>query len=149
MAQKCRTSYTRKQITQNQFFSYIWPMIKKGIILVIFLSMMLHCASRVGFLSYLYQHRNEIAYTIGIIAEVPIALCSSDYDFCSGLKIHVQDESDQSLPSVFKAIEIQLFFSGQNIKVEPKLAIICVNQIPDVLDKVYNSPAFSIFHPPS
>jgi hypothetical protein len=124
-------------------------MFKKGVILVILFSMMLHCSSRIGFLSYLYQQRHEIAYTIGLIAEVPIALCSSDYDFDPALKIQAQDESDQTLPSVFQAREIQLFFSKQSIDVEPELSIICENQIPGVIEKTYFPPALSIFHPPS
>jgi hypothetical protein len=124
-------------------------MFKKGIILVILFSMMLHCASRIGFLSYLYQQRHELAYTIGLIAEVPIALCSSDYDFDSGLKIRAQDESDQSLPTVFQAREIQLFFFRQNIEVNPELSLICENQIPGVIEKSYYPPSLSIFHPPS
>lgn len=41
--------------------------------------MTLHCASRLGVVSYLYENRLEIAYQIGLIAEIPIAMCAGDY----------------------------------------------------------------------
>ncbi|MBT1684990.1 hypothetical protein [Dawidia soli] len=71
--------------------------------------MMLHCASRVGFLSYLYQQRQEIAFALGLIAEVPIAMCSSDYDFTDDLAVHVSDNDEAARHTLPMAFEINLF----------------------------------------
>lgn len=77
--------------------------------MLILTCMMLHCASRVGFLSYLYQQRHEIAFTLGLIAEVPIAMCSSDYDFNDDLSVHVSDSDDAAHQALPMAFEINLF----------------------------------------
>jgi hypothetical protein len=70
----------------------------------------LHCSSRIGFLSYLYQQRHEIAYAFGLIAEIPIAMCSSDYNFQT--EDVLQDDSDYaSLPLAIHASEINLFIN--------------------------------------
>jgi len=61
-------------------------------------------------LDRLFQKRHELAYAIGLIEEVPIAMCNSDYDFNQGLKIETRDDS-QSIPHVVvQAKEINLFF---------------------------------------
>lgn len=125
-------------------------MFKKGVILVILFSMMLHCAGRLGVLSYLYQQRHEIAYSIGLITELPIAVCSSEYNFDSGLNIRATDESDHSLPpGIFQAREIQLFCNERKIEINPALSVIRVNKLPEFLERAYCSPSFSVFHPPS
>jgi hypothetical protein len=84
-------------------------MFRKGMVMLILTCMMLHCASRVGFLSYLQQQRHEIAFALGLITEVPIAMCSSDYDFSDGLSIHVSDHDDAARQTLPMAFEINLF----------------------------------------
>ncbi len=72
--------------------------------------MALHSGYRVGILDQLYQKRHEIAYTIGIIAEIPIAMCNSKFDFSEGLQITTQDEPEAAPQSVLQTREINLFF---------------------------------------
>jgi hypothetical protein len=89
---------------------------KRIVSLIILVSMMLHCASRLGVISYLYQQRHQIAYQVGLIAEIPIALCDSDHDFSGELKIQHHD-NDEKLPATFtQAPEIQLFFQEVNFE---------------------------------
>src|SRR6185436_13620850 len=84
-------------------------MMRRTLALLILFSMILHCASRLGVLSYLYENRNHIASTVGLISEVPIAICSSNYDFNDGLHIQHTD-TDPSFPvSFLTAHEITLF----------------------------------------
>jgi hypothetical protein len=74
--------------------------------------MALHCACRLGFLDQLYQQRHTISHAIGLIEEIPIAMCNSDYDFGQELMIEAQHE-DSSIPKgMIQAQEINLFFSS-------------------------------------
>lgn len=111
--------------------------------------MVLHSASRLGVLSYLYQQRHEIAYAVGIIAEIPIAMCSDDYDFNPGLSIVSADESDLSTPpALVQAKEIQLYFSELHNLNDPKRSESKITAAFQV-EVTYSSPPLSIFHPPS
>jgi hypothetical protein len=131
------------------FERYLCAMFKKGMVMLILTCMMLHCASRVGFLSYLYQQRHEIAFTLGLIAEVPIAMCSSDYDFNDDLSVHVSDNDDAARQTLPMALEINLFY----VAVEtPEFAAMETGMSKSAPFR-WNSPLQgclrSIFHPPS
>jgi hypothetical protein len=124
--------------------------LKRGIIAVILFSMVLHSASRVGFLSYLYQQRHQIAHSLGFIDQVPVAVCNSDYDFNHDLTIASADESDSTLPSaMLMANEIHLFFIKHTVDIRPQLNFLRENTIPGVVERIYLPPTLSIFHPPS
>ncbi len=126
-------------------------MIKRLGIALVLLSMVLHSASRLGMLSYLYQQRHQIAYAVGMITEVPIAMCNSDYDFEGGLQFHTTDDSDRTLPpAVLQAKEINLFFVV-NLDLKPNAEKIVLRSLSrfDVREVPYSSPPLSIFHPPS
>lgn len=88
-------------------------MFRRFIIGLILTSMFLHCCSRIGLFSYLYQQRHEIAEAIGVITQAPIALCSGDYHTETDLVVQ-ESPSDHSLPPSFlQAREINLFFEYQ------------------------------------
>ncbi len=125
-------------------------MIRRLTVWAIITCMVLHCSSRLGFLSYLYEQRQEIAHAFGLITEVPIALCSSEYDFDPGLVILTGTDSDQGLPSpLVQAQEIQLFFISTQELVEDLYASPRGKQLTILVNRRYASPALSIFHPPS
>ncbi|MEO5979816.1 MAG: hypothetical protein ABIS36_08890 [Chryseolinea sp.] len=113
--------------------------------------MMLHSASRTGLLSHIYDQRQKIAYRIGIIPEIPIAICNDDYDFGKGLLIDTSNNEDSANlpPSLSRAPEIILFFQSASVQIN----IHCVDFIssPNTLisTKKYTAPGFSIFHPPA
>ncbi len=123
-------------------------MIKNLIIYTILSSMTLHCGVRLGFLDQLYQQRHKIAYNIGLIAEIPIALCNSDYDFDKGLKIENHEADQTALPISSIAQEIILFsptqlsftFSPQELLAGPFGCNYSFGK--------YFSPYADIFHPP-
>ena len=123
---------------------------KRVISLVILCSMMLHCASRLGILSYLYQERHSIAHSMGLIQEVPIALCSSNYDFNKGLSIQDNDDS-QTLPvTIAHAQEITLFAPDTravNADGSHYFFTETINQS-SYRVAVHASPHFKIFQPP-
>ena len=111
--------------------------------------MMLHCASRMGFLSYVYQQRQQIAYALGIIAEIPIATCSSDYDFNSGLTIlssHDDDATRQTLPV---ALEIKLFCSTVEMPVLASGRMPVVQLYAPAGSRPLGGSLRSVFHPPA
>src|SRR5688572_21281608 len=123
-------------------------MIRRTLALLILFSMVLHCASRLGVLTYLYENRNHIANTIGLIQEVPIALCSSDYDFHDSL--HVQHaDTDPAVPTNFlTAQEITLFSQGYvsfNLREDSNSAD--EGKSPYTIG-CYQQPPLKIFQPP-
>ena len=117
--------------------------------MLILTCMMLHCASRVGFLSYLYQQRHQIAFTLGLIAEVPIAMCSSDYDFNDDLSVHVSDNDNAAHQSLPMAFEINLFcvavetpeFSAQEIGARESTSPRWSSPLQGCLRSIFHPPA--------
>lgn len=113
--------------------------------------MALHCASRIGFLDYLYQKRHSISYTLGVIEEIPIAMCSSDHDFGQGLVIQENDQDQQTLPpSIIHTNEIQIFCGASfYLDIDPTRIAFDLKKPLVVIDRLYASPILTIFHPPS
>ncbi|MBL0740680.1 hypothetical protein [Chryseolinea lacunae] len=125
-------------------------MLRKVVIFLILTSMVLHCASRMNFLSYLYAQRQEIAFALGLIDEIPIAVCHHDYDFDKGLTIVTHDSDKSHLPpTLSQAREIILFFQFDLVRVDPRSEITLANHLTILHHKKYTSPGFPIFHPPA
>lgn len=126
------------------------PYMRRIISLVILCSMMLHCASRLGILSYLYQERHSIAHTMGLIQEIPIALCSSNYDFNKGLSIQDNDDSETLPVTIAHAQEITLFAPDTRAADTGDSHYYFAETInqPSYLVAVLPSPHFKIFQPP-
>ena len=123
-------------------------MMRRTLSLIILLSMVLHCASRLGVLSYLYENRNEIANTMGLISEVPIAMCSSDYDFNQGLHIQHNDNHPSAPASFLTAHEITLFSQAYiSYNLPEKSNRSGQEKIPYTIGD-YQHPALEIFQPP-
>lgn len=111
--------------------------------------MTLHCFSRLGLLSYVYEQRHELAYALGVVAEIPIPLCNSNYDFTKGLVIQNHDIDQSNPKQLAQAHEINLFFNAIELIVEPSFFGCGENKFNSIPDKFYHSPSRSIFHPPS
>ncbi len=110
--------------------------------------MTLHCVSRLGVLNKIYQNRNDITFIIGLIDEVPIALCNSEYDFSKELVIKLT-EDHKSLPSVLTtAQEINLFHCSTLLLINPSYYQIAENRKGYLVLNSYNEPPTLIFHPP-
>lgn len=126
-------------------------MIKRLVIALILFSMVLHSASRLGVLSYLYKQRHEIAFALGMIAEIPIAMCNSDYEFNHELILHGAQDGDQTTPAVLlPAHEIHLFVDEpSDFLLEPQHSIAQLTLNTSLREAPYPSPPVSIFHPPS
>jgi len=82
-------------------------MIKKFLSIVIIISMVLHCSSRLGVISFLYKSRYDIAASIGIIKEKPIASCDSHYFAEKDIKI-VDNSKAEAPANLIQAQEINL-----------------------------------------
>jgi hypothetical protein len=117
--------------------------------LVILVSMLLHCSSRLGVLSYLYKNRHEIAYTVGMISEMPIAFCSSDYEGERGLIIQHNDGSDHLPPVFAQAREINLFYHEVDFTLRPSYTLARQTHIGFIYPAPYPEPPSGVFHPPA
>jgi hypothetical protein len=71
----------------------------------------LHCASTLGFIDYIYNQRHDISIALGLIEEAPIALCGSRYEHPKTFEVadHKEHKSPKSHP---KAHQIKLFFTS-------------------------------------
>ena len=110
--------------------------------------MVLHCASRLGLLSTLYTHRQEIAYRFGLINELPIASCTSDYDFNKGLSIQSHDD-DAGVALFLTASEIKLFAIDIHQHMGRNPFVLTAQHHSAAVSLQYTSPMLSVFHPPS
>ncbi len=111
---------------------------------------MLHCATRMNFLSYLYQQRQEIVYSLGLIDELPIAVCHYDYNSDKNLTIITQDDDVSGLPAtLFQAREIVLFFHSFSYELNPRMELLTASYTTQIADKNYTPPVVEIVHPPA
>lgn len=110
--------------------------------------MTLHCAGRLGVLSWIYEQRHEIAFELGLDNEKSIAECGSGY-LDDGLVIVQQDDDSNARPSVvFTAKEIKLFFDFNVINIDRDFFVIEQSYPVNHVDH-YPPPHKSIFHPPA
>lgn len=123
-------------------------MIRKSLSIVILFSLMLHCAGRTGFLSYLYKQRHEIAYAMGLINEVPIAICSAGY-FVHEHGLTLQTTDDGNVPTVLtNAAEIVLFFMTPEFSSAPDRPLLDEDPSTRHMAGFYGSPDLDFFQPP-
>jgi hypothetical protein len=123
--------------------------IKKLLAYTILLSMTLHCACRLGVVDRVYKKRNEIAFAMGFIAEIPISMCSSDYKAAHSFKQESSDDQNAIPALVFKTEYINLFFIPAYT--HPDKSSIPVDQESFLTrtDLYSFKLPHSIFHPPS
>ena len=112
--------------------------------------MMLHCASRMNFLSYVFQQRHQIALVLGIIDEIPISTCHHAYEFDQGLKIITTDDQNSNIPPVLsQAKEINLFCQEAFFKLNLDRKLSDTSHATTFCPRKYPTPEFSVFHPPA
>jgi hypothetical protein len=111
--------------------------------------MVLHCASRLGTLSYLYEKRNDIAFSIGLISEIPMSMCSSNYQFSKKLFLQ-QEDTKQHAPISFSGVqEIVLFSPVDVLSLTERNPLHYTAVKFKFLLQHYLTPHLDIFHPPS
>lgn len=112
-------------------------------------SMVLHCAGRLGLLSRLYENRHRIAYTIGLITEVPIAMCSSGYDFDGGLTILEDNSAEQpSQQHLFVQAQEIILFMPPAATQPSRSEIPFATAVTPYSGQPYHTANADIFHPP-
>jgi len=107
--------------------------------------MLLHCTSRLGFVSYVYQQRHEIAFSLGLTAEKVIAMCNSNYHKEIKFAEHHSDNETAPLPN---AQEINLFFEVIVVCFTPAYSSGADKRMSFYYYGTYSSPPPDIFHPP-
>jgi len=124
-------------------------MIRKSLSIVILFSLVLHCAGRTGFLSFLYKQRHEIAYTLGLIDEVPIAVCSTAYfSNENGASSQITDEHSDVPMALTNAAEIVLFFITPEFSPAPDRPLLGEDLSTHHTAGFYGSPDLDFFQPP-
>lgn len=125
-------------------------MLRKAVIGLILSAMVMHCAVRIGLVSYLYEQRYEIAFALGFIDEVPITQCGHQYLAEVDFYIDVpQDVNDLSLPQAAHVQEIHLFLDATPaIGFPADRGSLQVVHSSRVVSSGYPSPHSGIFHPP-
>lgn len=120
---------------------------KRILIFLILFSMTLHCASRLGILSHLHKNRHEIARALGLIKEIPIALCSES-DFANGATLLLPDHHDESIPTFHQAPEI-ILFCVESVDFETRMYALHhrAGRTPFIVSR-YMTERQQIFHPP-
>lgn len=120
---------------------------KKSLCLIILAAMIIHSAGRFGALSWLYEKRHDIAYAFGLIAEIPIAICNSDYNFDKGLKMESSPDQ-QAMPVYMQAHEINLFYVSEVRLGDPQQILLSVDQGSAAAANDYLVLLAPVFHPP-
>jgi hypothetical protein len=124
-------------------------MLNKSLSIIILVSMILHCSSRLGVLSYLYENRHDIAYRVGLVAEIPIAICESNYNFSKGLIVQHNNVDDEAPASLTTAHEINLFFQFNASDLLSKCKFVNSATAPaPYMQRIYHSPFIKKFQPP-
>jgi hypothetical protein len=123
-------------------------MIRTTLGTIILLSMLLHCSSRLGVLSYIYRNRTNISHWLGIVKEKTIASCDRHYFVDKDLKINLDSEDD--LPVVFtQAQEIILFINSINVFLADNTSSRFQKITTRYLLKAYLVHRIAVFQPPS
>lgn len=110
---------------------------------------MLHSAGRLGFLSYLYEQRHAIAFAAGFIDSIPIAICSSNYDFNDTLEFKSGPHEEEVPATLFQGNEINLFIQHPYYPVSNLTELSRRQKFPDHTNRPYPEQAFAVFHPPT
>lgn len=121
---------------------------RKVICFVILISLMLHCAARIGVLSALYDVRYDIALSLGLIDEKPIASCNSSYFYTKELHI-VQESSKMPVAAIFYAQEINLFEPDGTLISVPEPESTPVTRFTHYQQNISFPSTLPVFHPPA
>jgi len=122
--------------------------IKKALTVLILISMTLHCANKLGLLSYLYANRSEIAVSLGLSSEYTIAVCDSDY--FQGKTLIIAHEDGHSFPPLLiQTQEINLFFISVTDLISSDKVLLELTQLNRYQPQKYQSVLPSVFHPPA
>lgn len=108
--------------------------------------MTLHCAGRLGALSYLYEQRHQIAFSLGLTAEKVIAMCKGDYQ--QSLVIVTEDNNEEKRSPVPTTTEINLFFAVIESGIPSGIRFELSVSGTGYHSASYTSPPGDIFHPP-
>jgi hypothetical protein len=123
-------------------------MCKRLLVYLVLTSMILHYAGRLGILDSLYQQRHSIAYNLGLIAEIPIAICNGDYDFDKRLNFHSGDDHQDKIPVNHQPTEITLFICNESLNIVSCVLVFQQSEGTSYNIHHYKSPDLSIFQPP-
>lgn len=120
---------------------------RRVVCIIVLFSMMLHCITRLGVTSYLYSKRHQVALSVGLIDEVPITLCKSDYP--PGTPLVIAAMQDQNVPVPFThTSEIHLFVESATPDIAQNQAMSTLTHQTMMRHSEYTPPALTVFHPP-
>lgn len=124
-------------------------MFRRIICLVIIASMIMHCAARLGVLSYLYEKRHDIAFSAGLISEIPMTMCSHHYDFGTGLVLHDTGDEHKSHINFSLVKDITLILQNTSYSIAKAWMIFDDEKIEFVQTSYSSTYLLDIFRPPA
>jgi hypothetical protein len=89
-----------------------------------------------------------VAYHLGLIAEIPIAICSGDYDFNNKLNFQSDNSDKAAAPIGYHAREITLFCLMECLQLHAPLHLFDSQLNVKYLGTSSDSPDRTIFQPP-
>ncbi|MFN8342807.1 MAG: hypothetical protein U0V64_14180 [Cyclobacteriaceae bacterium] len=121
---------------------------KRLTVIVLLVTMVLHCSSRLGVLSYLYQQRHVIAITLGLSTETPIASCGSYYH--AGQELIVPDSGhSEAAPAVLSLAQSIDLFHIPSFQLRPNLGDgIAIARPITAGEELPSRPTDSLLRPP-
>jgi hypothetical protein len=108
----------------------------------------LYSSNRSGFLSYLYQHRHEVSYTLGLSDEVAVTICGSEY-YNDQLPVIETAPEHESVPtSLTSAPKINLFVNDFLTLSQPSWVILSSTTYSHYSASLPSGSASEFFQPP-
>jgi hypothetical protein len=111
--------------------------------------MTVHQAGRLGFVSFLYENKARIAYSIGLITELPIALCSSDYTADQSLVIFAAEDSESVPPLAIQTRDLNPFIFSLFVLPAPARSLLCSDLFVPDSGNILPGAVQALFRPPS
>lgn len=123
-------------------------MSKRVISLVVLFSLVLHFSSRTGLLDYAYARRHAVAQLLGLIAERPIAECSSLYAPDSKLLQSTAAEHESAPPVLIRAGDVNFVLTTVKTVPAPEYFLFYTTARHHYVLGDYESPLQSLYRPP-
>lgn len=104
---------------------------------------------KLGLLDFLYEHRYLIAYEIGLIDEIPIAVCSDNYETSAALHLHDIVVDQPICHFLFNTIEVKWIMTVDSQVINPLRKVFYSFSKTRYQVFIYPKPTLLVFHPPA
>jgi hypothetical protein len=111
--------------------------------------MTLHCATKLGVIDHLYRNRHHIGIALGMLSEMPVAMCGSQYNHPTKIIVSPVDKDCENHPLSLKINEINLYCTENSIQVGYTAFFECELSFSSSVNLYQYFSHRPIFHPPT